>query len=730
MSQKEYERVEALEDEVGLLNDELEETSRGLMALTLELKKAEEKYRKIFEGTTEGIYQVAIDKGSNEARYVTANDSMAAIFGYTSPESFLEGVTDINSQIYDDPEFLSNLLSLLNNQKSVSDHVSLSKDKNGDLIWISENINGIYDDNGTLVGYEGTVIDITQRRKSEERLKLISQAFEHSLEGILITDAETNIIEVNKALCGITGYSAEELIGNRPNMLSSDSYDKEFYKEMWDELNAKGLWQGEMKDRKKSGEVYEEYLTICAITDEEDKVINYIGICSDISEKKSSEEHIHKLAYYDILTGLPNRVLFQDRLKHAIERSRRRGFSVALFFIDLDNFKIINDTLGHHMGDLFLQQVVERIEGTIRHENTFARLGGDEFTVIIEELGDSTEAARVAKKIIDAVSKPFDLEGRDIFSSASIGITIFPQDASNIGDLIKNADTAMYRVKGQGKNDFEFFTPDMNVENLNHLMMESNLRSAIEGKEFILHYQPQFNPYTGKVSGMEALIRWQSPVLGFVPPGKFISFAEKTALIIPIGQWVLEEACRQVVEWKRAGLDVPSVAVNVSPRQLRSETFLEDLDMILKRRGMNPMSLQIEITEGALMENLEETIEKLNAIKKRGINIQIDDFGTGYSSLGYLKRFPIDKLKIDISFIKDIPEDKDDIAITSAIIAMSKSLGLKVLAEGVEREAQLNFLTGKSCDEVQGYYYSRPLAADDMKTLLEGGGVTNVKIVE
>lgn len=446
-----------------------------------------------------------------------------------------------------------------------------------------------------------------------------------------------------------------------------------------------------------------------------------MGIFSDITHRKAAEERIKFMAYYDALTLLPNRIMMQDRLNQALAEAKRNNKKVALLFLDLDRFKNINDSLGHRVGDALLQAVATRLKGCLRSEDTISRIGGDEFVVILLDINAAEGAANVARKIIGAMSATFNIEKHELNISPSIGISIYPDDGKEGETLIKNADAAMYHTKENGRNNYQFFTQDMNIRSFERLSIENSLRRALEKKEFVLHYQPQINSSTRQITGTEALIRWQHPEMRMVPPAKFISIAEDSGLILQIGEWALLEACRQNREWQKAGLPAIPMAVNISAVQFRQKNFHETVAQALQESGLRPCYLELEITEWVIMKDIEEVVVILHRLKENGLSLTIDDFGTGYSSLSYLKRLPISKLKIDRSFVMDIASDPDDKAIVLAIISMAHSLRLKVIAEGVETEEQLAFLLMHKCNEIQGYYFSKPIPADEYVHLLKQG---------
>ncbi|MFA6921655.1 MAG: EAL domain-containing protein [Gallionella sp.] len=550
-------------------------------------------------------------------------------------------------------------------------------------------------------------------RAGEAQLKLSAQVFVNSREAIVITDVENNIIQVNKAFTEITGYSPEEVIGKNPRMLSSGQQDREFYRNMWETLLKLDIWQGELMDRRKDGEVYPKWLSITVVRDEKGDISNFIGLFSDITERIASYERIQYLAHFDALTDLPNRSLLKDHLNLAIEMAKRSQTQLAILFLDLDRFKIVNDSLGHHAGDLLLKIVSERLKNCTRKTDTVARLGGDEFVVLLSNIRESSDAARVAKKVIDAVAAPFLLEGTEANLGTSIGIAIYPDNGLDGPTLIKNADAAMYHAKENERNNFQFFSPVMNDKAFEQLELENDLRLALKREEFFLQYQPQIDISTGKIVGAEALIRWQHPKRGLVPPNNFIALAERCGLIVSIGAWVFRTACLQNIAWQKEGLAPILIAVNIAAQQFKHKNFKNSLVAILEETGVDPHFMELEITESAIMENAEAILNTLHSLKEIGFHLSIDDFGTGYSSLSYLKHFPIDKLKIDRSFVMDITEDSKNNAIIETIIHLGYNLQIKVIAEGVETAEQLATLEKLRCDEIQGYYFSRPLSPQD-----------------
>lgn len=570
----------------------------------------------------------------------------------------------------------------------------------------------------TCGGILGAYHNDQRRREAEIRLHLIAKVFESTIEGVIITDAQAGIVDVNKAFTHITGIAKQEIIGQPLTALHAKPEKPASIASIWRAIKSTNQWQGELWSRRKNGDIFPTWMTINAIRSVQGKITNYVAVFSDITIRKQTEQRLYYLAHHDTLTGLPNRTLFLDRLKHAVTQAHRRSHHVAVLFIDLDRFKFINDTLGHGVGDILLKQAATRMQTSIRAEDTIARLGGDEFTVIIESFVDPAIIPLVARKIIKACEKPFFINNKELFISASIGISLYPDDGHDAETLLQHADAAMYRAKEKGKNNYQFFAAEMNTAAAKRLALENRLRKAIAQREFQLYYQPIMNMENGAIVSVEALIRWVNPELGLMLPDKFIPLAEETGLIVPIGEWVLQTACTQAKIWNQDSAYPVRIAINLSARQLQQSDFFERILAILKKTAFLPSHLELELTEGMLMENTNASLEILNALKKMGCRISLDDFGTGYSSLAYLKRFPIDTVKIDHSFIQDVDTDPDDAAITMAVTTMARSLRRKVIAEGVETRAQLEFLDKIGVNEVQGYFISHPTPAENLTQLL------------
>ncbi len=559
---------------------------------------------------------------------------------------------------------------------------------------------------------------VRAQQGTESRLRLAAAVFENTKEGVVITDPSAKIVSVNKAFTDITGFRETEVLGKDPRMLQSGRHDRSFYQGMWTSLEETDQWQGEIWDRRKNGEVYPKWQSISAIRSEDGELIYYVSVFSDISSIKQSHEKLYYMAHHDPLTGLPNRLLLNARLEQAIQRANREDTHVAVLFMDLDRFKSVNDTLGHPAGDRLLQLVAQRLQDKVREEDTVARLGGDELSVVLEALQKPGNAAKVAREIIETLSRPFDLGGPEVFISASVGISIYPQDGLNAGTLLEHADAAMYQAKNQGRKRYQFYETELTEGALDSHTFEKQLLHALERDELVVHYQPLLSLGNDSITGVEAMVRWDHPEMGLLPPDKFISLAEENGAIAAIGRWVLWKACVQARAWQDRGLPPIRVAVNLSRRQLMSNNLLGDISRILRDTGLDPAYLELEISESSVMQQVDRVIPKLDGLKSLGVALTVDDFGTGFSSLCYLRRLPLDRLKIDRSLVRDIPSNRDNLALTRAIVALGHSLDMQVVAKGVETPEQRRFLAVLGCDEMQGFLYSAPIPADNFPDLL------------
>ncbi|ABK44721.1 diguanylate cyclase/phosphodiesterase with PAS/PAC and GAF sensor(s) [Magnetococcus marinus MC-1] len=588
----------------------------------------------------------------------------------------------------------------------------------------------IKDDHAEVVQYHGVLHDITERRKGEHDLRLAQVLFRTTNEALMISSRDNKIEMVNPAFSRITGYQLDEVLGKGPDLLQSGRHDAPFYTQMWHALQQDGAWEGEIWNRRKSGETYPEWLSIATVTNDKGETVQYVAAFSDITKRKQAEETILHQANYDFLTDLPNRNLFHDRLQTELKRSQRSGQQVALLFIDLDRFKFVNDTLGHNVGDQLLREVAIRLGHCVRESDTIARLGGDEFTVILPELHGPEGVARLAQGMIDKLEERYCIQDHELFISASIGITIYPEDADNMMDLVKNADVAMYRAKENGRGSFCFYTAEMNADARQLHKIEQALRVALEEGQFWIHYQPYVQQSSGLITGVEALIRWRNSAGEIVYPDQFIPVAEETGLIVPIGLWVLRSVIGVIAQWQREGHPDITFSVNVSARQFQEGHLVGQIKAALQENQINPQSLMLEITESLMIRDPEHTLNMLKEIKALGVRVALDDFGTGYSSLGYLKQFPIDLLKIDRSFINGIANSQDDETMVSAIVSMAHSLGVGVIGEGIENDQQLQRVNLHACDYVQGFFYSRPMPYDELALFFEGYQKSHLGLAE
>lgn len=574
------------------------------------------------------------------------------------------------------------------------------------------------DRNGLAVGFTAVVTDITEQLASEARLEEAAAVFDSVGEGIAVVDAGRNFVRVNRAFEEITGYPEAEVVGRSPSLLVSARHPSGFFRELFELAKRTGRWQGEFWAQCRNGVISPEWMSVSAVRDKEE-ADKYVLVFSDLSAIKESERRVEHLTHFDALTGLPNRFLFEVRLDHAIERAAAERHSVAVVTLDLDRFKNINDSLGHAAGDRILHTLAQRLRESVGSAGTVARPGGDEFSVLLERPESSREVAALAERLLEVIAVPVPLEGQEVFCSSSVGIALFPEDASNASELVKNAEAAMYRAKEFGRDNYQFYTAELTSRAFERLSMETSLRRALERNEFTLYYQPQISLEDGHVVGCEALVRWQHPEMGLVSPSKFIALAEETGLIMPLGRWVLDEACRHASAWNEAGLSL-RVAVNVSGKQLARRDLIAHVAEALRRHDIKVWQLELEITESAIMDRAQPAMTNMDDLRDLGVCLAIDDFGTGYSSMNYLKRFPVHRLKVDQSFVRDLPTDPNDRAIAEAIIALGRSLGLTLIAEGVENERQRDFLRNAGCHEMQGFLFSPPVPAEQLPGLISG----------
>ena len=681
----------------------------------LNLRANEEKLRGLFELSPLGIALTDMN-----GRFLEFNEAFRKLCGYDADQ--LKGLDywQLTPEKYAAEE--ARQLDALARSGRYGPYEKEYRRHDGSLVPVR--LNGVQ-----VVGADGEryiwsiVEDISESRRIEADRRVAASAFEAQV-GIMVTDSEGRIVKVNRALLEASGYAMDELLGQTPRLFKSGRHDAAFYVAMWQSLRQAGVWQGELWDRRKDGEVYPKWVTITAVKGESGETTHFVSTQIDISERKAAEQEIENLAFYDPLTALPNRRLLRDRLQHALAVSVRGQRYGALLFIDLDNFKTLNDTLGHPAGDSLLQEVACRLASCVREGDTVARLGGDEFVVMLEGLAmhldeAADQAKGVGDKILAALKEPYQLGEHKCHSTSSIGVALFGNQRDSMDEVLKQADMAMYKAKAAGRDALCFFDPAMEASLLKRALLETDLRRALEEKQFLLHYQAQISG-ADRLTGAEVLLRWQHPVHGMVSPADFIPLAEETRLIVPLGQWVLETACRQLAAWaSRLEMAHLTIAVNVSAHQLRLPDFVARVLAVIEQTGANPLRLKLELTESLLVHNVEEVIGKMSELKAAGVGFSLDDFGTGYSSLTYLKRLPLDELKIDQSFVRDVLVDPNDAAIARTVVALARSLGLGVIAEGVETAAQRDFLAASGCHAYQGYFFSRPLPVEQFVAFAE-----------
>lgn len=684
-------------------------------------KALEERFRVIFESALDGILVADPETG----KLFMGNPSMARMLGYTCDEIPGLRIADIVRE--------ADLAAAMDQfEKHKRGEISQTanfpmKRRDGSVFFI--NIHSTSIRLGDKAYLMGMVRDVSDQMKNEEHLRLAAAVFENSREGILVTDADQNIVLVNRALCRLKGYEGHELVGHRSDMLQSGRHSPEFYAAMWECIRTTGNWQGEIWNRHRNGALTPVLMSISAIRDGEGDITHYVGITTDISTQKSTEARLEFMAHHDSLTQLPNRLLMHSRIEHSVQVARRENRRLVLLMLDLDNFKDVNDSFGHLAGDELLQQVSKRLSERLRSVDTVARLGGDEFAVLLDNPAHQEDAIRIAHDMISALSESWHLSnGVEVRVGVSVGISMFPEHGQDADSLLQQADAALYRAKAEGRGCARFFTDDMTLKARQRLEIESRLRRAIQQDELHVYYQPQVDIASGCIIGAEALLRWHNPEWGIVPPGVFIPVAEETGLISEIGSWVLKETCQQGQRWIASGLPPLTLSVNLSPHQFLFNDIWVVVKEALADSGFPPERLELELTESALMSREGASAETLNRLRDQGVRLAIDDFGTGYSSLAYLKHFSIDVLKIDKRFIDDIPHEEDDKAITAAIVAMAHTLGFEVTAEGVETPEQLAFLRAQGCDHYQGYLVSPAVPADEFAELLAGTRQTNSRV--
>ncbi|WP_430460203.1 sensor domain-containing protein [Thalassolituus sp. LLYu03] len=691
------------------------------------VQESERRYRLLAENINDVIWAT-----DTELNFNFVSSSVERMLGYKPDELLREGVGAIfrRSEIRDlfrtiRHEVIEGMKNPeeARSQKNIILRDVRARGKDGREVLLELQASLLWNERNELQGVLGVCRNVEDARQLEQELRLAAEVFANSNEAILITDKSLKIVSVNKSFCNITGYQSDDVLGRMPDFLiSQERHTNAFFNDIGESLVVDGYWQGEVFYRRANDETRTGWAGVSAIRNKEHDVQSLIIIMSDITERKVIEERIHKLAYFDPLTGLPNRSQMHERLDAMMSSAQAQQQSVALLFIDLDRFKPINDSMGHPAGDQVLKQVAQRLRNCTKKHDLVCRMGGDEFTIALGEQADNDRAAdtaiKVAERVLHALSQPYTVDNREMFLSASIGISIYPNDGGSVIELLKNSDIAMYHAKSLGRDNVQFFNQKMNEKALEMLEMESDLRHALDRDELELFYQPQYQTNNSTAVAAEALLRWRHPQKGLISPAAFIPIIEDTGLIVPIGRWVLEEACRQFAQWQQRGIQLTRIAVNVSARQFKQDNFIDMVKTAVAKAGIRPDQLELELTESILMDDIAHTLEALNALRELGVRTAIDDFGTGYSSLNYLKQFPVDTLKIDRSFIQSLPDNADDAQITRTIIAMAHNLGLGVIAEGVETREQLAFLSAAQCEEVQGFLFSKPLPQQQLADLL------------
>ncbi len=694
---------------------------RRLRASRAAVVESEERFRSLVESSSDWIWEVDAD-----TRYVYASPKIRELLGY-DPEEIV-GKKPFDLMPHEEAERISQWFAGIAAERMPFFALeNINQHKDGRVVVLESSGVPIFNADGTLRGYRGVDRDITDRKRAEELIKKSTRRFTLHFEqtplAVIDWDADFRVVDWNPAAKGIFGYQKAEAMGRHAMELILPESVRPLIDKVWQDLLAvQGGFRSTNENVTQDGKLIwcEWYNT--PLVDDSGAVIGVASLAQDITEQKRAEQRLNYLAYFDELTGLPNRTLFKDRLSLAITEAHRNELLVGVMFIDLDHFKIVNDTLGHQAGDWLLQAVAARLKSHFRESDTIARFGGDEFAVILADMANIEHAVNVAEKLLASFNPPFMISGNELFVTLSVGITCYPFDDNDIESLLRDADSAMYQAKAQGRDNFQFYSAEMTTQVEKRLSMETGLRKALERDEFILHYQPQFDLASNRVTGVEALVRWQHPEHGLISPAEFIPVAEESGLIIPISAWVLRTACTQAKTWQDQLEFSLKVAVNLSSRQFKHGQIAQQVMSVLEETGLDPQHLELEITESILIDNPDPVRSALADLKMAGISISLDDFGTGYSSLSYLKRFPIDKLKIDQSFVRDVMSDVDDASLVKAIIAIARSLRLRVIAEGVETQEQLDFLRNENCDEIQGFFISRPISAKALTALLQESG--------
>ncbi|ARU86987.1 bifunctional diguanylate cyclase/phosphodiesterase [Pseudomonas sp. M30-35] len=667
------------------------------------LELSEEKFAKAFHASPDGMLITRAEDGV----LLDANEGFTHITGFNAKQVLNRSTLELG--LWSNPKQRTYILQQLQSHGSIRDYTAAIRTSTG-AVRICELSAQLM-----TIGNQACLLtiarDVTDRQVMQEKLLQAATVFESTAEGVMITDTNQHITAINRAFTEITGFSELETLGNHASMLSSGLHDRKFYTEMWQQLTRNGHWQGEIWNKRKTGELFPEWLTISAVRNSLNEITHYVGVFADITPLKQAQAKLDHQAHHDSLTGLPNRLLFETRLQAELEKCHASDRHGAVLFMDLDRFKHINDSLGHPIGDQLLKSIAERLKLQLSEQDTVARLGGDEFIILLPELQTRDQAAKTAERLLACFNQAFIVEQHQFFISASIGLSLYPDDAQDVASLIKNADAAMYQSKAKGRNRLELYTPELTSIATERMNLEIGLRHALEHNQLHVVYQPKFSLNNNQLIGAEALVRWTHPELGEIQPSRFIPIAEECGLILPLGRWMLEQSCKQMANWQATHAPFGAIAVNLAGVQLRQPDLIEMITALLKRYNLAPDLLQLEITESFIMNQTEDALGTLHHLKDLGLQLAIDDFGTGYSSLSYLKRLPLDTLKIDQSFVRGLPQNPHDAAIARAIIALGKSLQLTVIAEGVETKAQAQFLAEAGCEQIQGFFINRPLDA-------------------
>ncbi len=682
---------------------------RRQQILRQEVRQREERLERALDAAQEGLWDW--DLQSDHAFF---SRSYIEILGYT-PETFDYSRQAWRERLHpDDRERVINRAAeLVREGQTYFEGMHRQRHRDGSYRWLMTR-GKVLLENGRPLRFLGTAIDITQRRADEESLRQAAAVFDSTREGVLVTDPGQTIVHVNPAFSLITGYAPEEVLGKTPRLLRSGRHDSEFYQSMWHALEQRGNWSGEIWNRRKNGEIFPMWQSLRAIRDSEGSLTQYVAVFSDISAIKRSQNELDHLAHHDPLTSLPNRLLLCERLEQALQRAQREGQQGCLLLADLDHFKLVNEGHGHNLGDQLLKMIGERLLASFGENVTLARLGGDEYGLLIEDCGNAQQASRHAQQVLEMLGKPFEIGTEVLFTSASIGISLFPADGDSVEALMRNADSALFRAKNSGRHTFSFYSQDMTTQARQRVRLDAELRMALEQDQLCVHYQPIHELQGQRLIGAEALVRWQHPERGLVPPGEFIPVAEDSGLVGAIDIWVLQQACAQMQRWQQLGLNLDFVAVNVSSRQFGRDDLPQQVAQVLAHSGLPAAQLELEVTESAVMDDPERGQRLLTQLRELGVRLAIDDFGTGYSSMTRLKSLPVDKLKLDQSFVRGLPDDHADAAIARAVVTLGQSLGLRVLAEGIETEAQAQFLREIGCRIGQGYWFGRPVPAEQL----------------